>query len=249
MARLAQSQAEYCARVGKLVHSNKFAFQGGENLAQGGSNFTPRAIVDCWLRSKAGHREYLLSHRVTKSGIGIAKSRGKTFVAWAFSDKRASYPDCPYYKGTKIAHVKPHAMNEKPPKSLAFQTSKHIHINIKQLVKRQRIIGRIIGLIFSALAVSLLVADIIGGAIGQKWQTTILPVNDLPGVILWTVVGGIALSGSILSKQRVKLGGIILVSCSAAMILGFINTPVWAIFGIPYLSAGVLLLISLRLTK
>lgn len=98
MARLAQSQAEYCAKVGHLVHSRRYAFQGGENLAQGGYYFSPRSIVNCWLRSKAGHREYLLSHRVRKAGVGIAKSKGKTFVAWAFSDQAPSYPDCPYYK-------------------------------------------------------------------------------------------------------------------------------------------------------
>lgn len=101
MARLAQSQANYCAKVGRLVHSNRYAFQGGENLAEGGSNFTPRAIVNCWLGSKAGHREYLLSPHVRKAGVGIAKSRGKTYVAWAFSDKPPSYPDCPYYKPPK----------------------------------------------------------------------------------------------------------------------------------------------------
>lgn len=98
MARLAQSQANYCAKVGRLIHSNRFAFQGGENLAEGGGNFPPRAIVNCWLKSKAGHREYLLSSRVRKAGIGISKSKGKTYVAWAFSDGPPTYPDCPYYK-------------------------------------------------------------------------------------------------------------------------------------------------------
>jgi len=100
MARLAQSQAEYCAKVGHLVHSSRYAFQGGENLAQGGSYFSPRSIVNCWLRSKAGHREYLLNPRVKKAGVGIAKNKGKTYVAWAFSDEQPSYPDCPYYKNT-----------------------------------------------------------------------------------------------------------------------------------------------------
>ena len=103
MAQLAQSQADYCAKVGHLVHSSRYAFQGGENLAQGGSYFSPRSIVDCWLQSKAGHREYLLSHRVKKAGVGISKSRGKTFVAWAFSDENPSYPDCPYYKKSSIS--------------------------------------------------------------------------------------------------------------------------------------------------
>jgi len=98
MARLAQSQADYCARIGRMVHSSRYAFQGGENLAQGGGNFTPRAIVNCWLGSKAGHREYLLSPRVRKAGVGIAKRNGKTFAAWAFSDAPPSYPDCPAFK-------------------------------------------------------------------------------------------------------------------------------------------------------
>jgi hypothetical protein len=98
MARLAQSQANYCARAGHLIHSNRFAYRGGENLAQGGRYFPPRAIVNCWLKSNAGHREYLLSPRVQKAGVGISKSRGKTYAAWAFSDKSPNYPDCPYYK-------------------------------------------------------------------------------------------------------------------------------------------------------
>jgi len=105
MAKLAQSQANHCAKIGHMVHSNRYAFQGGENLAQGGSNFTPRAIVNCWLNSKKGHREYLLSSRVTKSGVGIAKRNGKTFVAWAFSDAQPTYPDCPFYK-PKVKPIK-----------------------------------------------------------------------------------------------------------------------------------------------
>jgi len=106
MAKLAQSQANYCAKVGHLVHSSRFAFRGGENLAQGGSNFSPRAIVNTWLSSRAGHREYLLSPRVKKMGVGIAKSRGRTYVAWAFSDEPPTYPDCPYYKARGLGGIK-----------------------------------------------------------------------------------------------------------------------------------------------
>ena len=98
MARLAQSQANYCAKVGHLVHSNKSSLQGGENLAEGGNRFSPRAIVRCWLDSKAGHRENLLSPMVKKAGVGIAKAGGKTFVAWASSYAPPSYPDCPHYR-------------------------------------------------------------------------------------------------------------------------------------------------------
>jgi len=102
MARLAQSQANYCAKEGHLVHSNRFAFKGGENLAQGGNRFSAKAIVNCWLGSHQGHREYLLSSKVTKAGIGISKRHGKTFVAWAFSDAPPTYPDCPSLKNKQI---------------------------------------------------------------------------------------------------------------------------------------------------
>lgn len=105
MARLAQSQANYCAKTHRLVHSHRFAFQGGENLAMGGKKFSPRSIVNCWLRSKAGHREYLLDYRVKKAGVGIAKDRKNTYVAWAFSSEAPSYPDCPHYKRRKYKSI------------------------------------------------------------------------------------------------------------------------------------------------
>jgi len=84
---LAKQQADYCAKVGRLVHSNRFAFNGGENLCGGKGNMTPRMIVNTWLKSKAGHREYLLSPRVKSGGVAISKSRHGTYCAWSFSDK------------------------------------------------------------------------------------------------------------------------------------------------------------------
>ena len=101
MARLAQSQANYCSKIGRLIHSNRYAFQGGENLAGGKGNLSPRTIVNIWLKSKKGHREYLLSPRVRKAGVGISKSKGNMYAAWAFSDKPPTYPDCPYCKPHK----------------------------------------------------------------------------------------------------------------------------------------------------
>jgi len=101
MAKLAQSQANYCARVGHMVHSNRYAFQGGENLCGGKGRFSAQTTVNTWLKSKAGHREYLLSARVTKAGVGIAKRNGKMFVAWAFSSSPCTYPDCPALKSKK----------------------------------------------------------------------------------------------------------------------------------------------------
>lgn len=98
MARLAQSQANYCAKVGRMVHSKRYAFQGGENLCGGKGNFPPKTIVNKWLKSKKGHREDLLSPMVTKAGVGIAERNGKMFVAWAFSSSPCTYPDCPRFK-------------------------------------------------------------------------------------------------------------------------------------------------------
>ena len=107
MARLAQSQADYCAKVGHMVHSDRYAFRGGENLCGGKGKFGPSQIVNSWLNSKAGHREYLLSPRVTKAGVGIAKRNGKMFYAWAFSDAPPTYPDCPFFKPKTKKATKP----------------------------------------------------------------------------------------------------------------------------------------------
>ena len=84
---LAKQQANYCAKVGRLVHSNRFAFDGGENLCGCKGNMTPRAIVKTWLKSKAGHREYLLSPQVKSAAVAISKSRHGTYCAWSFSAK------------------------------------------------------------------------------------------------------------------------------------------------------------------
>jgi len=98
MYRLAKDQANYCAKVGRLVHSKRFAFQGGENLCGGRGKFSPKTIVGTWMRSKAGHREYLLSPRVRKAAVAIATSKRGNYAAWAFSDKSPDPHDCPYYK-------------------------------------------------------------------------------------------------------------------------------------------------------
>ena len=83
---LAKAQADYCARVGRLVHSSRFTFQGGENLCGGKGDMSPRVIVNTWLRSKAGHRECLLSPRAKSAAVAISRSKHGTYCAWAFSD-------------------------------------------------------------------------------------------------------------------------------------------------------------------
>jgi uncharacterized protein YkwD len=98
MADDAADHAENCASMGRLEHSIS-TFASGENLAQGGYHFSSRAIVNGWLYSK-GPRKNLLNYRAQKAGVGIAKSRGETYVVWIYSNEPPSYPDCPYYEST-----------------------------------------------------------------------------------------------------------------------------------------------------
>lgn len=90
---LAKDQANYCARVGHLVHSDRYALQGGENLCGGKGNLSPQSIVRCWMHSKAGHRKWLLDPRVKSAGVGIAKSRHGTYAAWAFNGDANGFPN------------------------------------------------------------------------------------------------------------------------------------------------------------
>jgi hypothetical protein len=91
MAHYAKSQARYCAKVKKLVHSNKPALKGGENLCCGTGNMSPRGIVRCWMTSKP-HREWLLDPRVKTAGVGIVRSKHGTYAAWSFSDESIFNP-------------------------------------------------------------------------------------------------------------------------------------------------------------
>lgn len=84
---LARDQANYCAKIGRLEHSRRYAFQGGENLCGGSGNMSPRTIVNTWLRSRQGHREYILSPNVKYAAVAISRSRRGTYCAWAFGDE------------------------------------------------------------------------------------------------------------------------------------------------------------------
>lgn len=113
MYRLAKSQASYCAKVGKLIHSNRFAFEGGENLCGGKGNFPPETIVKTWMHSKAGHRENLLSPRAIKAAVAIVTSKRGTYAAWSFSAQAPNSQDCPYYKAKKFKVRNPFKLREK----------------------------------------------------------------------------------------------------------------------------------------
>jgi uncharacterized protein YkwD len=96
-ADYAQSSADSCARLGQLVHARLLNWDGGENLAFSSGRFTPRAIVNRWMRS-AGHRENLLNPQATMAGVGATRTGKGTYVAWIFSRMPPTYPDCPGYR-------------------------------------------------------------------------------------------------------------------------------------------------------
>lgn len=86
MYKLAKPLAKKMARVGRLIHSGRYALQGGENVSGGYGNHKPRDFVRSWMTSPA-HRAWLLSSEVKSAAVGVARSRKGTYVAWSFSDK------------------------------------------------------------------------------------------------------------------------------------------------------------------
>ena len=187
IARLAQSQANYCAKVGRMVHSNRYAFQGGENLCGGKGNFSPQTIVNTWLRSKAGHREYLLSPRVTKAGVGTAKRNGKMFVAWAFSSSPCTYPDCP--------SLKPKSTIKIPHNPLKIFIRKHntptnpFRVGLSLILSLGGVLG--MGLGAHGIYVYFNRSSLLLGGKGQKLFLTFDVPTTLQPMVLWASERGL----------------------------------------------------------
>jgi len=105
MYKLAKSHSKRMARAGRLFHSNRPALKGGENCWEGkgySERALPKAIVNSWMKSRAGHREWLLHHSVKTAAVGISKSKRGTFAAWAFSDQPLLKPFKIRLRGFKI---------------------------------------------------------------------------------------------------------------------------------------------------
>ena len=102
MYTLAKEQADYCANKGRLIHSNRFALQGGENLCGGKGRLSPKSIVRCWMGS-TGHRRWLLDPRVREAGVAISKSRHGVYAAWSFSGDATGIPNIPLPDPIEIA--------------------------------------------------------------------------------------------------------------------------------------------------
>jgi len=95
MYKLAKSHSKKMARAGRLFHSSRFALKGGENCWEEkgySGKALPKAIVNSWMKSRAGHREWLLHHSVKTAAVGISTSRHGTFAAWSFSDQPLHKP-------------------------------------------------------------------------------------------------------------------------------------------------------------
>ncbi len=94
---LAKAHSQRMAKAGRPFHSGRFALQGGENTWWSGYHHyyrdpyyneqLARDIVRSWMRSKAGHREWLLDREASDAGVGIAVSGHGVFASWAFADQ------------------------------------------------------------------------------------------------------------------------------------------------------------------
>ena len=117
-----------------------------------------------------------------------------------------------------------------------------------RLAKRMRWAARVIGL----LGAGFLLVMLIGAAVDEFTAEGLEPV-ETAGILLG-VLGGLALAGSIVSWWRERLAGILLVLVSAGLGIhigvyaGRNHFLVWLMLGLPYFVAGVLFLISGRLS-
>lgn len=92
---LAKDQSNKMAKAGRLFHSNRYALKGGENCWMGkgySERALPKAIVNSWMKSREGHREWILDPRVKTAAVAISRSKHGTFAAWAFSDQPLHQP-------------------------------------------------------------------------------------------------------------------------------------------------------------
>lgn len=85
MYKLAKRLARQMAREGHIFHSDNPALKGGECVAGGKGNHSPRDFLKSWMTSP-GHRSWLLTPPVKFAAVGIATSKKGTYAAWSFHD-------------------------------------------------------------------------------------------------------------------------------------------------------------------
>lgn len=101
---------------------------------------------------------------------------------------------------------------------------------------------------------TMLIGEAVGEILQEGWAVITEATPTDPGVLLG-IIGAVALAGCILSWWREQIAGILLVLTAAALgaHIGVFaernHLMAWAMVGLPYLIAGVLLLNSWRLSR
>lgn len=122
-------------------------------------------------------------------------------------------------------------------------------IKLQRPVKWMRWVARVISLIITVFGAIMLVGEAVSELVSGGF---IAP--SLEGSLL-VIIGVVALAGCILSWLRDLPAGILLVATSAGLgaHIGFCagrnHLLVWSMLGLPYLVAGVLMLLAWRLSR
>lgn len=85
--KLAKTHARYMSKRRRIFHSDRFAFEGGENVAMLYGRPTARALVKCWMTSSP-HRAFLLHKDSKYAAVGIVRKGNRSYAAWTFYDCR-----------------------------------------------------------------------------------------------------------------------------------------------------------------
>jgi hypothetical protein len=120
--------------------------------------------------------------------------------------------------------------------------------NVHRLAKPMRWAARVIALILTIFGATMLIGAAVSDFLSQGSVTT-----SLEGTTL-VLIGLVALAGFVLSWWKDLPSGILLVATSVGLGIhigicaGHNHIMAWAILGLPYLVAGVLLLYAWRLS-
>ena len=118
-----------------------------------------------------------------------------------------------------------------------------------RLARRMKWAARIIGLVMGGLFLVILIGESAGEFLDESREAV-----ETAGILLG-VLAGLALLGTIVSWWRLRLAGILLAVASiglgihVAVYAGRNHFLAWLMIGLPYLVAGVLFLISSRLSR
>ena len=118
----------------------------------------------------------------------------------------------------------------------------------KKMAGRLRLAGRVVGFTMIGLGGTML----IGAAVTEFSEGF---AQTEPAGFILAAIGAVALAGMILSFWRERIGGILLLACSAALgahianFAGRNHLLAWATVGLPFLVSGVLFVNAWRISK